>query len=75
MLAVARLLTFLASAPERLVRSVAALLGGGIHETASLALPRFVRRSRLYEATAKNIISTTNMRRRSSGSSPAPKNR
>jgi hypothetical protein len=56
MLAVARLLTFLASAPERLVRSVAALLGGGIHETASLALPRFVRRSRLYEATAKNML-------------------
>ena len=56
MVSVARLLTFLASAPERLVRSIAALLGGGIHETASLALPRFVRRSRLYEATAKNML-------------------
>ena len=59
MVSVARLLTFLASAPERLVRSVAALLGGGIHETASLALPRFVRRSRLYEATAKNMLRIT----------------
>jgi hypothetical protein len=59
MVSVPRLLTFLASAPERLVRSGAALLGGGIHETASLALPRFVRRSRLYEATAKNMLRIT----------------
>jgi hypothetical protein len=27
-----------------------------VHETATLALPRFVRRSRLYEATAKNML-------------------
>ena len=56
MVTVARPLTFLASLPERLVRSVAALLGGTVHETATLALPRFVRRSRLYEATAKNML-------------------
>ena len=56
MVTVARALTFLASLPERLARSVAAVLGGTVHETATLALPRFVRRSRLYEATAKNML-------------------
>ena len=49
-------LAFLASLPERLGRSIVALVGGAVHETASLLLPRFVRRSRLYEATAKNAL-------------------
>src|SRR6478672_2071941 len=48
--------TFLASLPERLVRSLVALVGGAVHETAQLLLPRLVRRSRLYEATAKNAL-------------------
>ncbi|HJU47113.1 MAG TPA: hypothetical protein VJ689_03205, partial [Gaiellaceae bacterium] len=47
---------YLASLPERLLRSSAAVLGGVVHETASLALPRLVRRSRFYEATAKNLL-------------------
>jgi hypothetical protein len=51
--------TFLASLPERLVRSLAALVGGALHETFELALPRLVRRSRLYEATAKNLLRVT----------------
>jgi hypothetical protein len=38
--------------PERLIRFVAAAGGGAVHETAELVLPRLVRRSRLYEATA-----------------------
>jgi hypothetical protein len=46
----------LASIPERLLRSVAAVLGGAVHETAEVLLPRFVKRSRLYEATAKNLL-------------------
>ena len=50
---------FLASLPERLVRTVAALVGGTVHETAELVLPRLVRRSRLYEATAKNLLRIT----------------
>ena len=41
------------------MRSVAALLGGTVHETAQLLLPRLVRRSRLYEATAKNLLRIT----------------
>jgi hypothetical protein len=44
------------SLPERLVRSLSALLGGAAHETAQLVLPRVVRRSRFYEATAKNLL-------------------
>jgi hypothetical protein len=47
---------FVASIPERIVRSAAAVLGGALHETGALVLPRFIRRSRLYEATAKNLL-------------------
>jgi len=47
---------FLVSLPERIVRSLVALAGGAVHETAQLALPRLVRRSRFYEATAKNLL-------------------
>lgn len=47
-----RLLTF----PERIVRSGAAILGGAVHETVQVVLPRFVRQSRVYEATAKNVL-------------------
>lgn len=56
MLAMVRRLTFILSLPERAVRSVIALVGGGVRETTELVLPRFVRRSRLYEATAKNVL-------------------
>ena len=45
--------------PERLVRAVAAIVGGAIHETALVVLPRFVRQSRVYEATAKNVLRIT----------------
>jgi hypothetical protein len=47
---------FVLSLPERIVRSIGAVLGGAVHETAALVLPRVVRRSRLYEATAKNLL-------------------
>jgi hypothetical protein len=47
---------YLLSLPERAVRAVAAVLGGTLYETAALVLPRFVRRSRFYEATAKNLL-------------------
>ena len=56
MLAMAGRVAFLVSLPERAVRSLFALAGGGVHETAELVLPRLVRRSRLYEATAKNLL-------------------
>lgn len=51
-----RRLTYAASLPERLVRAAAAGLGGVLHESAQVVLPRFVRASRLYEATAKNAL-------------------
>ena len=47
------------SVPERLVRALAAAVGGAVHETADLVLPRVLRRSRLYEATAKNLLRVT----------------
>jgi aconitate hydratase len=56
---VPRATRFLVSLPERVVRAVAALVGGTVHETAQLLLPRLVRRSRLYEATAKNLLRIT----------------
>jgi len=59
MLAMGRRLTYVLSLPERLARTVAAALGGTVHETAELVLPRLVRRSRLYEATAKNLLRVT----------------
>jgi hypothetical protein len=51
-----RLGRFVASIPERIVRSAAAVVGGALHETGALVLPRFIRRSRFYEATAKNLL-------------------
>jgi hypothetical protein len=45
--------------PERVVRSAAAILGGAVHETAQVVMPRFVRQSRVYEATAKNVLRIT----------------
>jgi hypothetical protein len=59
MLATVARLAFLLSLPERLVRTIAALLGGTVHETFELALPRVVRHSRFYEATAKNLLRVT----------------
>ncbi len=56
MLTMAGRIAFLLSVPERAVRSLFALVGGGVHETAEILLPRLVRRSRLYEATAKNLL-------------------
>ena len=47
---------FYASLPERVVRVGAAGIGGTLHETFELTLPRVVRRSRFYEATAKNLL-------------------
>lgn len=47
---------YLVTLPERTVRALFAGVGGTVHETAHLMLPRFVRRSRLYEATAKNAL-------------------
>jgi hypothetical protein len=42
--------------PERLMRAAFAGAGGAVHETAQLLLPRLVRRSRIYEVTAKNAL-------------------
>jgi hypothetical protein len=51
-----RALDYTASLPERSVRASAAILAGAIYESAHLLLPRLVRRSRFYEATARNAL-------------------
>ena len=48
--------SFFVSLAERALRALIAGLGGAVHETAEVVLPRFARRSRLYEATAKNLL-------------------
>jgi hypothetical protein len=48
--------SFVVSLPERLVRSLVGGVAGLLHESAQVLLPRFVRRSRLYEASAKNLL-------------------
>jgi hypothetical protein len=49
-------LRFALSLPERGIRALVATLGGVVHESAQVLLPRVVRNSRLYEATAKNAL-------------------
>jgi hypothetical protein len=49
-------LRFAVSLPERAVRTTVASLGGVVHESAQVLLPRVVRNSRFYEATAKNAL-------------------
>ena len=48
--------SFLVSLPERIVRSLVAVVAGATHEAAEVVLPRFIRRSRLYEVSAKNLL-------------------
>jgi hypothetical protein len=52
----AKRLWYALSLPERAIRALVGTLGGVIHESAQVLLPRFVRQSRLYEATAKNAL-------------------
>jgi hypothetical protein len=49
-------LRYAATLPERSARALVAAVAGTLHETAELLVPRFLRRSRLYEATAKNAL-------------------
>ncbi len=51
-----RRVIFVVSLPERFGRALFAGVFGGVHETAQVVLPRLVRRSRLYEVTAKNML-------------------
>lgn len=51
-----KILPYLASLPERLVRATAAVLGGLLRELAELSLPPSIRRSRLYQATVERLL-------------------
>jgi hypothetical protein len=48
--------SFVVSLPERLIRSLIGAVAGAVHESAQVLLPRVVRQSRLYEASAKNLL-------------------
>lgn len=47
---------YLASLPERTLRAGAAVAGGLLAETARVALPKSVRRSKLYQATFERLL-------------------
>lgn len=49
-------LRYVLSLPERAVRAAVGTVAGMLHESAELLLPRIVRRSRFYEATARNAL-------------------
>ena len=51
-----RIAAYVLSLPERLFRAGTAVLGGAVHETAAITLPRLLRCSKLYEVTAKNVL-------------------
>lgn len=50
---------YILSLPERLVRALAASLGGLVYETTNIALPGWVRRSRLYQALVYRLLRLT----------------
>jgi hypothetical protein len=51
-----RLTGYVCSLPERTLRSLSALAGGAVHEFGEVALPRRVRRSRLYESLVASTL-------------------
>ena len=51
-----RYLMFGASLPERAVRSTAAMLGGAIHESASLLVPQAFKDSKTYDAFVQQML-------------------
>jgi len=47
---------YIATLPERMIRASAALGGGTMYEVSEVALPRFVRESKLYQATINRML-------------------
>jgi hypothetical protein len=47
---------YIISLPERLLRALAAGLGGAVYEVSLLLLPEWVRRSRFYQATVARLL-------------------
>jgi len=50
------MLAYLLSLPERTVRALAAGLGGALYQGSLVALPGWLRRSRLYQATVERLL-------------------
>ena len=51
--------SFVASVPERAVRATAATVGGAVYQTTEVLLPRWFRRSKLYQATVARVLRIT----------------
>jgi hypothetical protein len=51
-----RIPRYMLSLPERTARAAAALLGGAVYETSTVALPRAVREARLYQVTVDRLL-------------------
>ncbi|MCS7001313.1 MAG: hypothetical protein NZ518_00540 [Dehalococcoidia bacterium] len=47
---------FVVSLPERALRATAAVVGGAVHETATVVLPPVVRQSKLYQTTVARLL-------------------
>jgi hypothetical protein len=47
---------YLLSLPERLTRATAALLGGAVYETSTVALPDALRQAKLYQVTVDRLL-------------------
>jgi hypothetical protein len=47
---------YVASLPERMARAAAALVGGAVYETSTIALPRAVREAKLYQVTVDRLL-------------------
>jgi hypothetical protein len=52
----ARVPRYVASLPERMARAAAALVGGAVYETSTVALPRAVREAKLYQVTVDRLL-------------------
>jgi hypothetical protein len=47
---------YILSAPERLIRAAASILGGGVYQLSLILLPESIRRSRFYKATVARTL-------------------
>jgi hypothetical protein len=51
-----RIPRYLISLPERMTRAAVALVGGAVYETSTVALPRVLRESKLYQVTIDRLL-------------------
>jgi hypothetical protein len=54
-----RIPRYMLSLPERTARAAAALIGGAVYETSTVAVPKALRESKLYQATIDRLLRIT----------------